>query len=186
MTFRTRWLAACLVAFATTASSQSTSSQTTSTPTTTSHTTSGPEVVLSSIQVTYPEDAEAKRASGTVRVRVDVRPIGSVARTTKMDGAPVLSGAAMVAASRARFQCRECPEPSTPHVITFVFSLEGLDSAGNPLPVAWKQTGDASSEVTVYGRALVLSNTPTRPQPHDRAARCLWLWHCSRVVVPVK
>ena len=178
MTLRTRWLAVCLVAFATTASP-------TASPQDPQQTTANPHVVLSSIQISYPEKAESTRVSGKVSVRVDVRPKGSVASTTLLGGAPVLSGAAMSAASRARFRCRDCPEPSTPHVITFVFSFEGLDSGGNPLPVAWKQTGDASSEVTVFGRGLVLSNTPTRNPPHDRAARCLWLWHCSKVVIPV-
>jgi predicted RNase H-like HicB family nuclease len=87
---------------------------------------------------------------------------------------------AIDAAARASFECRGCTQPSTTHTIAFVFSLAGLDSAGNPLPPAWKQTGDASSEVTVFGRVPIVSGGgPSKPF-HVRAARCLWLWHCSK------
>ena len=107
-------------------------------------------------------------------------PDGSVAETTLLQGLPLLSNAAVEAASRASFECRECKERSTPHIIAFVFSFDGFESAGNPRPAAWKQTGNANSEVTVFGRVTILHVGPPSKPFHVRAARCLWLWHCSK------
>jgi TonB family protein len=175
MTFRPRWplFAVCVTAFATTASPQEANV---------------PTVVLSQIQVSYPPIAESARVSGTVKVRVGVRPDGSVAETTLLQGLPLLSNAAVKAASRASFECRACKEQSTPHIIAFVFSFEGFDSAGNPRPAAWKQTRDTNSEVTVFGRVTILNIGPPSKPFHVRAARCLWLWHCSKqaYVTPVQ
>jgi TonB family protein len=160
MIFRPRWLlfVACVTAFATTASSQ--------------QATSVPAVVLSRIHVSYPPIAESARVSGKVNVRVRVRPDGTVAESTLLEGLPLLSNAAVDAASRASFECRECTEPSTSHTIAFVFSFDGLDSDGNPRPPAWKQTGDASSEVTVFGHVPILYVGPPSKPFHVRAARC--------------
>ena len=155
-------------------------------------TTTVPVVVLSRIEVFYPPIAEFARVSGTVTVRVGVRPDGTVAETTLLQGLPLLSDAATAAASRASFECRNCTEPSTPHLIAFVFSFAGYDSAGRPPPPVWKQTGDARSEVSVFGGVYILgpgpgSGPPSKPV-HVRAARCLWLWRCSKqaYVTPIE
>jgi len=168
MTLRGRWplLAVCLTTCSMTAPAQ--------------EPTSRAAVVLSRIEVSYPGIAESGRVGGKVSVRVRVRPDGTVYETTLLQGLPLLSAAAVDAASRARFECHECTEPSTPHVIVFVFSADGSDSAGNRLPNAWKQTGDASSEVTVFGYVPVIYAGPPSEPFHVRAARCLWLWHCSK------
>ena len=147
-------------------------------------TTTVPAVVLSRIEVFYPPIAESARVSGTVTVRVGVRPNGTVAETTLVQGLPLLSDVAIGAASRASFECRKCTEPSTPHLIAFVFSFADYDSAGRPPPPVWKQTGDARSEVSVFGGVYIMgpgpgSGPPSKPF-HVRAARCLWLWRCSK------
>ena len=137
-----------------------------------------PVVVLSRIQVSYPSIAESARVRGTVSVRVGVRPDGSIAETTLLDGVPLLNDAAINAASRASFECRGCTEPSTPHAIAFVFSFEHSESLGHAPPPAWRQTGDASSEVTVFGRSFLCDHCPG-PLVPVRAVRCLWLWRCG-------
>jgi TonB family protein len=143
-----------------------------------------PVVVLSRIEVFYPPIAEAARVSGTVTVRVGVRPDGTVAETALVQGLPLLNDVAIGAASRASFECRKCTQPSTPHLIAFVFSFDGFDSAGKPPTPVWKQTGDARSEVTVFGGAYILGPGPGPGPPskpvHVRAPRCLWLWRCSK------
>ena len=142
-----------------------------------------PSVVLLKIPVVYPPIAESAIVSGKVSVRVGVRPDGSVAEATtfpQTSGPPLLLRAAVDAAARASFECRGCTQPWTTHTITIVFLLGGSDSASNPLPPAWKQTGDASSEVTVFGRLPIISVGPPSRAFHVRAARCLWLWHCSK------
>jgi hypothetical protein len=146
-----------------------------------------PSVVLLQIpahEVFYSPIAESARVSGKVNVRVGVRPDGRVAEVTVFPQADVtwklLHGTAVDAAARASFECRRCTQPSTAHTIAFVFSFDGFDSAGNPLPAAWKQTGDASSEVTVFGRTPIIGGGPPSRPFHVRAARCLWLWHCSK------
>lgn len=146
---------------------------TTSAPQTTSH----PVVALSRIEVVYPPIAESARVRGTVNVRVGVRPDGRVSDTTLLQDVPLLSDAAVKAASGATFDCRHCTEPATPHTITFVFSI--LASLDSPPPPAMKQTGDASSEVTVFGRSQLCDHCPRGEPPRVRAARCLWLWRCS-------
>lgn len=132
-----------------------------------------PGVVLSRLEIRYPSIAESARVSGIVRVRVGVRPDGSVAETTLLEGDDLLNSAAIDAASAATFECRRCTEPATPHVIVFDFSF-----ADARLPTTWKQTSDASSEVTVVGEVQILEFGP--PSKPPRAARCFWLWHCSK------
>jgi len=162
------WLlrAACVITFLATASAQ--------------HVTTSPAIVLSRIEVSYPSIAESARVRGTVSVRVGVRPDGSIAETTLLgDGVPLLGDAAINAASHASFECRGCTEPSTPHTIAFVFSFDHSEGLGHAPPPAWRQTGDTSSEVIVFGRSFLCDHCP-RPFFPVRAARCLWLWHCGR------
>jgi len=166
-------LAICIMTFATNASAQEAAG--------------APAVVLMQIpaSVRYPPIAESALVSGKVDVRVAVRPDGSVAEVTVFPRAdakwPLLFyGTVVDAAARASFDCRGCTQPSTPHTITFVFSFDGSDSAGNPLPPSWKQTGDANSEVIVFGRVPICDHCPGSEPPPQRAARCLWLWHCSK------
>ena len=137
-----------------------------------------PAVVLLRIEPFYPPIAASARVRGTVTVRVGVRPDGSIAETTLLDGVSLLNDGALTAASRASFECRGCTEPSTPHTIRFVFSLDRHDSCGNAPPPEWKQAGDASSDVTVFGDVFMLS--PPYKYVRFRAARCLWLWRCSK------
>jgi TonB family protein len=133
-----------------------------------------PAVVLSRIEIRYPSIAQSAGVRGTVSVRVGVRPDGSVAETTLVKGKdlPILNDAAKDAASGATFECRGCTEPSTPHVIVFVFLL-----GDDKLPTTWKQTSDGSSEVTVVDEAPIYYGGPPPKMP--RAARCLWLWRCG-------
>lgn len=153
-----------------------------------------PSVVLLQLPegVTYPPIAASALVRGRVDVRVGVRPDGSVADVTvfPQDNTAwrLLQPTAVDIASRGRFECRGCTQPSTPHTIAFVFSFDKHDENGNPPPPEWKQIGNASSEVTVFGRVNILrSGTPSGPF-HVRAARCLWLWRCSKqaYVIPRK
>jgi len=145
-----------------------------------------PAVVLTGVPANlhYPPIAAAARVTGKVDVRVGVRPDGSVAEATVFPRADtpwrLLYATAADAAARASFQCRGCTQPSTPHTITFVFSLDGFDSDGKALPPVWKQIGNTSSEVTVFGDVPVCDHCPSGEPPHKRAARCLWLWRCSK------
>src|SRR4051812_34002171 len=97
-----------------------------------------PAVALSRIQGSYPVIAEQARVRGTVIVRVGLRPDGSVSETTLLRDVPLLSDAAVKAASSATFECRQCTEPATPHTISFVFAI--LDILESPPPPVWKQT----------------------------------------------
>jgi hypothetical protein len=103
---------------------------------------------ISPPDVRYPPIAESALVRGQINVQVGVRPDGSVAEVMVFPRADLswklLQGTAVDAASRATFSCQDCTEPSTPHLMTFVFALDGSDSGGNPLPTTWKQTGDAS------------------------------------------
>src|SRR5262249_4122921 len=125
-------------------------------------------------------DCGVVTSEGGVSVRVGVRPDGGVVETTLLHGVPLLNDVAVDAASRAIFECHDCSQSSTSHVITFIFSFDGFDGAGNLLVTAWKQTGDASSEVSVFGRLPIIDVGSPRKAFHVRAARCLWLWHCSK------
>ena len=136
-----------------------------------------PTVALSRIEVTYPPIAESARVRGTVNVRVGVRPDGTVSETTLLRDVPLLSEAAVKAASGATFDCRQCTEPATPHTINFVFSL--LDTEDRPPPPVWKPSGTASTEVTIFGRVYLCDHCPRGAPSQVRAARCLWLWRCS-------
>ena len=145
--------------------------------TTSAQQTTLPVVALSRIEVVYPPIAESARVVGTVNVRVGVRPDGTVSETTLLRDVPLLSEAAVKAASGATFECRQCTEPVTPHTISFVFSL--LDTQDSPPPPVWKQTGAASTEVTIFGNTPLCDHCGPRTLYRVRAARCLWLWRCS-------
>ena len=145
--------------------------------TTSAQQTTTPAVALSRIKVVYPPIAGSARVGGTVTVRVGVRPDGSVSETTLLQDVPLLSDAAVNAASGATFECRQCTEPATPHTITFVFSI--LASLDSPPPPVLKQTGDASSEVTIFSQSYLCDHCGGREPPRVRSARCLWLWRCS-------
>jgi TonB family protein len=136
-----------------------------------------PAVALSRIEGTYPPIAKSARVGGTVNVRVGVRPDGTVSETTLLRDVPLLSGAAVKAASGATFECRQCTEPATPHTISFVFSL--LDTQDSPPPPVWKQTGTASTEVTIFGNSPLCDHCGPLTWYRVRAARCLWLWRCG-------
>jgi len=136
-----------------------------------------PTVALSRIEGTYPIIAQSARVVGTVNVRVGVRPDGTVSETTLLRDVPLLSDAAVKAASGARFECRQCTEPATPHTMSFVFSL--LDTQDSPPRPVWKQTGAASTEVTIFGNTPLCDHCGPRTLYRIRAARCLWLWRCS-------
>ena len=139
-----------------------------------------PAVVLSRIQIDYPSIAQAALVRGKVTVRVGVRPDGSVAETRLVEGVQLLSDVAVDAASHATFECRGCTEPATPHTITFVFSFDDLQDNWHSLPPSLKRTGDANSEVTVFGSFPICDHCGgSYPYKHIRAARCLWLWHCA-------
>ena len=142
-------------------------------------TTARPVVTLSRIEVVYPVIAEYARVGGTVTVRVGVRPDGSVSETTLLQDVQLLSAAAVDAASAARFECRQCTEPATAHTIRFVFSIRA--SLDSPPPPVVKQTGDASSEVTVFSHNHLCDHCGPREYTPSRvrAARCLWLWRCG-------
>jgi TonB family protein len=175
MAFPARWLllAVCVTAVATSTSAQLV--------------TADPSVVLVQLPaqgVYYPPLAASARVTGKVDVRVGVRPDGSVAEVSvfpQTDGTwRLLQGMAVDVAARASFECRNCTQPSTAHMITFVFSLDGFDATGKPLPPRWKQMGNANSEVTVFGQVNIISVGPPGKPFHVRAARCLWLWRCSK------
>jgi hypothetical protein len=136
-----------------------------------------PTVALSRIHGTYPVIAQYARVSGTVNVRVGVRPDGTVSETTLLRDVPLLSNAAVDAASGAMFDCGQCTEPATPHTISFVFSR--LDTQDSPPPPVWKPTGTASTEVTIFGNTPLCDHCGPRTVYRVRAARCLWLWRCS-------
>lgn len=145
-------------------------------------------VVLSDIHVFYPPIAEAARVQGKVDVRVSVRPDGSVGELAASEGESrieegLLRPAAVAAASGARFECRGCTQPATPHTITFVFTLEYPTPTDKPPPPAWRQTGEARSEVTVFGRMAVCDHCgASRPPTRERSGICLWLWRCGTMV----
>jgi hypothetical protein len=123
---------------------------------------------------------------------VGVRLDGTVAEVTAYPHGDwawkLLHATAVDAASRATFECRGCTQQSTAHTMAFVFSLNRFDSSGNPMPTVWKQVGDSSSEVMVFGPVHVINVGPSSEPFHKRAARCLWLWRCSKQagVIPRK
>jgi hypothetical protein len=149
--------------------------------------TTSPTTVLTHIAVVYPAIAQSARMTGQIEVGMGVRPDGSVADTSVQRGIDLLGGmmndAALNAASHATFECRSCAEPITPHTITFVFTFDGLDDGDKMSPPAWKQTGDRSSEVRVFGYVPFI-HAPSG-SGRSRAARCLWLWRCSKYVTPI-
>ena len=109
--------------------------------------------------VSYPPIAESALVRGQLNVQVGVRPDGSVAEVTVFPRADLswklLQATTVNAASRATFECHDCTQPSTAHLMTFVFSLDASDDDGSVLPTTWKQTGDASSQINVFGRVPI-------------------------------
>lgn len=163
-------LATCVTALATGASGQDAAT--------------GSAVLRDIPRIYYPPIAASARISGKVDVRVLVRPDGTVAEVTffpqpEARWKQLFYATVADAAARASFECRGCTQPGTPHTLTFVFSFDGFDSAGHLLPTAWKQTGDGTSEVMVFGEMPVCDHCPRGEPLRKRAAQCLWLWHCS-------
>src|SRR5689334_21922004 len=70
----------------------------------------------------YPQIAKSARVMGEVEVRLVVRHDGTVEDATPT-GPPMLQQAAIDAARRASFECRDCRQASASYVLVYAFEL---------------------------------------------------------------
>jgi TonB family protein len=71
----------------------------------------------------YPWVARLARIAGDVRVQVQVRKDGSVAKSELLSGPPMLQQAALESAQHSKFQCYGCTEETTSYDITYTFGF---------------------------------------------------------------
>ena len=70
----------------------------------------------------YPELSRQARITGDVRVKIELRPDGTVDTTEVVDGHPILSPAVLESIQKSTFECRNCKEETT-LVLTYSFRL---------------------------------------------------------------
>ena len=74
------------------------------------------------VQSVYPPLARAARIMGDVRVRVSIRPDGSVISAEVLDGPAMLRDAALASAKQSKFFCwPECTDAVTTAVVTYTY-----------------------------------------------------------------
>ncbi|HLJ89062.1 MAG TPA: energy transducer TonB [Candidatus Angelobacter sp.] len=138
------------------------------------------KVALTSLsQPVYPPMARIAHVIGTVKLNLQVRKDGSLANVVVVSGHPMLAQAALDSAQQSRFECRECPEDTTPFSLTYTFRFaEGTEillGSGQQHVVQVKQVG---SDVTVIAQsALISGGYPVSVRV--RSAKCLYLWRCG-------
>jgi TonB family protein len=149
----------------------------------------------------YPPLARQARIVGDVRIRVRIRPDGSVASVEVISGHPILKGAVLDSAGKSTFECRGCSEPETLFSMTYGFTLPDV-AERNPDPCCCTQKPDSSAgpvanapepqvtqsqnHVIVSVRAGPVCVCPdecemkwARDHSRFRSARCLYLWKCG-------
>jgi TonB family protein len=125
----------------------------------------------------YPPIAASARVSGEVEVSVGVAPDGRVESAVIVRGVPLLDAAALDAARRSEFECRNCVAPVTHYSLVFAFLLDDPNRppVGPPQP---EHAGAAPNRLVVVAPAqpihILFSSYPVR------SVKCLFLWPCGR------
>jgi TonB family protein len=79
----------------------------------------------------YPPLARAAQITGDVKLRIRIRPDGSVVSLELLSGHPMLAPAAIASAQQSKFRClSECSNDVTTFVFTYTFALKGNSCAG--------------------------------------------------------
>lgn len=125
----------------------------------------------------YPPIAVSARISGEVEVKVAVRPDGSVESAAIVRSVSLLSQAALQAAQKSQFECRDCSE-STPYSLVFAFRLGETTTPPEDAqqrdivsvtPSQSRITIVAAAQIAIFEFSAVAVRSP----------KCLWLWTCG-------
>ena len=128
----------------------------------------------------YPPIAMAANITGEVEVTLEIRSDGTIASAIVVSGPELLRPAALEAAHRATFTCRECSGGLQPYSIVFEFrygtTFKPMTEDQQPAPVSVSQ---------VQSRVATLAE-PQLVEPYFagrsvRAAKCAYLWNCGTV-----
>jgi TonB family protein len=99
----------------------------------------------------YPPFARQARITGDVRIRIGIRPDGSVVSEEVVSGHPMLKQAALDSAQKSIFECRGCSDATTEYSLTYTFGFQD----------------DGGCEGVVEVSRV-------------RSPKCLYLWRCGR------
>jgi TonB family protein len=153
----------------------------------------GEAVLVKLAPPTYPPLARQTRISGDVQVDVEVRPDGSVAKATVLQGHPLLAPAALESAKSSKFECRNCSEKMLSYRLVFTFetSTEREPCPGEKAPNLTEQpfprVGQSGNHITVTERPVIICDpASTISRTKVRSVKCLFLWKCGwRVEYPL-
>ena len=120
---------------------------------------------------TYPALSRQARIVGDVRIKISLRPDGSVASTEVIGGHPMLKQAALESAQKSTFGCRDCKD-LTILVLTYSFRFrDSVDCSVKRLRSVkclylwkcggWRNVGPKAVEVTQSpDRITILADPP--------------------------
>jgi TonB family protein len=127
----------------------------------------------------YPPIALAARVSGSVELKLMLRPDGTVDSEEVVSGPAMLKQAALGLVSRTVFECKGCTETVTPFQVVFKFELgeaifcEGRDQS-------YPRISQSANTVTVTDRPFgTCDPSATIDKIRVRSVKCLFLWRCG-------
>ena len=127
----------------------------------------------------YPAIARSARVTGEVEVALDIQPDGTIASAIATSGPELLRGAALDAARRATFTCRECRDGLQPYSIVFEFRFSDVffkpvTEDQQPAPV---HLSPSQSRITILAEEPLVE--PYFVTRSVRAAKCVYMWKCG-------
>ena len=148
----------------------------------------GRAVLVSLADPIYPPLARQANISGDVIVEITVRP-GGQSDAALVNGHPMLKQAAIDSAMHSTFECPGCTESAKYWLVySFQQTEEGDCCTALSVPARVKreprtidQLGRPKTHVTVAAvHGCLCDPTTVVSEVRVRAAKCFYLWHCSK------
>lgn len=145
----------------------------------------------------YPPLARQARIMGDVKLKVDIRPDGSVESAEVISGHPILKLAALDSAKNSVFECRGCEGPQTSSLVYNFVILDTAEFKPDPCCCSTppkRPVKDVEPQMNMAAGLITIS-VPTTPvcmcpdecderraEEHSRyrSLKCLYLWKCGK------
>lgn len=144
-------------------------------------------VVTKLFPLSYPPLARQTRITGSVELRLDVRPDGSVALAVAISGHPLLKQPALENAQHSQFACTDCGENVRSYRLVYAFELgppsyctdKVEHSSSNP-EQPYPRITQSPGHVTIVDQPWVTCDPAgTITYNKVRSIKCLYLWKCA-------
>jgi TonB family protein len=139
----------------------------------------------------YPPLARQARIMGDVKLKLSIRPDGSVESAEVVSGHPLLKQAALESAQKSLFGCNECDSQGNTYFVTYTFAIG--DKCENYGPKCEKLETRPAIVTQSAGYVTITVPPLCTCDPRGvitklrfRSARCLYLWRCGSRIIQVE